>query len=43
MLFATKHIEIEGNVNFDNLLQTEDDYRDATGEDIGDILDIDLI
>lgn len=43
MLFATKHIEIDGNVNFDNLRQTEDDYRDATGEDVGDILDIDLI
>tara|TARA_R110002049_G_scaffold265234_1_gene441340 strand:- start:969 stop:1919 length:951 start_codon:yes stop_codon:yes gene_type:complete len=43
MVFGAKHIIIEGNINFDRVQQTEDDYRDATGEDVGDILDIDLI
>jgi uncharacterized membrane protein YjgN (DUF898 family) len=43
MVFVTNHIVIEGNVDFDSIQQTEEDYRDATGEDVGDILDIDLI
>lgn len=41
--FAARHIVIEGNIDFDTIQQTEEDYRDATGEDVGDILDIDLI
>lgn len=29
-----------GNINFDQLLQTEEEYTDATGEDVGDMLDL---
>ncbi len=35
-------IELYGNINFDNLEQTEQDYKDATGEDIGDMLNMDF-
>jgi uncharacterized membrane protein YjgN (DUF898 family) len=36
-------IEIEGDIDLDQLQQTEDDYRDATGDDISDILDLDFV
>ena len=42
MDFVMKNIELVGNIDFDDLLQTEQNYRDATGEDIGDMLDLDL-
>jgi uncharacterized membrane protein YjgN (DUF898 family) len=42
MNFVMQNIELVGNINFDDLLQTEQNYKDATGEDIGDFLNIDL-
>lgn len=35
-------IILEGNIDLDAIAQTEQDYKDATGEDTADILDIDL-
>ncbi|MFA7274301.1 MAG: DUF898 family protein [Crocinitomicaceae bacterium] len=35
-------IELKGNINFDQLEQTENNYKDATGEDIGDMLNLDF-
>lgn len=36
-------IEIEGDIDLNQLEQTEDDYRDATGDDMSDILDLDFV
>ena len=40
--FIMPRLEIDGTFDPDSLTQTESDYRDATGEDVGDWLDIDL-
>lgn len=40
--FIMPRLAIEGTFDPNLLVQTESDYRDATGEDIGDWLDIDL-
>lgn len=40
--FIMPRLEIDGTFDPDILTQTESDYRDATGEDVGDWLDIDL-
>ncbi len=40
--YIVESLSIEGDFNFDNIEQTEGEYRDATGDDMGDILDIDL-
>ena len=40
--FIMPRLEIDGTFDPDILAQTESDYRDATGEDVGDWLDIDL-
>jgi len=36
-------IELEGSIDLNSIQQTEADYNDATGEDISDFLNIDLI
>lgn len=41
--YIFSHIEIEGNIDLDSLTQTEENFKDATGEDISDFLDLDLI
>ena len=41
--YLFSHIELEGNIDLDSLLQTEENFRDATGDDISDILDIDFV
>jgi uncharacterized membrane protein YjgN (DUF898 family) len=41
--FIFSNIIIEGELNTDTIQQTEMDYRDATGEDITDMIDIGLI
>ena len=41
--FMFDHIELEGNIDLDTLHQTEDNFKDATGEDISDFLDLDFI
>lgn len=40
--FIMPRLEIAGSFDPDSLTQTESDYRDAMGEDVGDWLDIDL-
>lgn len=37
--FGCKHIELSGNINLDELQQEQGDYSDATGADMGDLLD----
>ncbi|MGL2988522.1 YjgN family protein [Flavobacterium sp. RSSA_27] len=37
------HIEIEGTIDLDSLKQTEENFKDATGEDVSDFLDLDFI
>jgi uncharacterized membrane protein YjgN (DUF898 family) len=41
--FVFSRIEMEGNINFDLLNQSEEVYTDATGEDISDILDFGFV
>jgi uncharacterized membrane protein YjgN (DUF898 family) len=43
MKYIFENIEMEGNIDLNSLLQTEDNYKDATGEDIGDYLNMDLV
>jgi uncharacterized membrane protein YjgN (DUF898 family) len=40
--FIMPRLEIDGSFDPDSLTQTEINYRDAFGEDVGDWLDIDL-
>lgn len=37
--FGCRHIELTGNVSLEELQQEQGDYSDATGADMGDILD----
>ncbi|GGA67362.1 hypothetical protein GCM10008015_05150 [Flavobacterium palustre] len=41
--FIFENIEAEGNINLDALTQTEENYKDATGEDLSDFLNLDTI
>ena len=41
--FIMPRLAIAGTFEPNDLIQTESDYRDATGEDVGDWLDIDLV
>jgi uncharacterized membrane protein YjgN (DUF898 family) len=43
MKYIFENIEMEGNIDLNLLSQTEDNYKDATGEDIGDFLDMDFV
>lgn len=43
MRLILSNIELEDNIDTENILQTEEDYKNATGEDLADMLDIDLI
>jgi uncharacterized membrane protein YjgN (DUF898 family) len=43
MKFIFDHIELDGNIDLDSLQQTEDNFKDATADDISDFLDIDFI
>jgi len=43
MLFMTRHIKLEGEFELDRLIQVQEDFRDATGDEAGDLLDIDFI
>jgi len=43
MTFVTKNIKLTGDIDLDTITQTEDDYNDATGDDMSDFLDIDFI
>jgi uncharacterized membrane protein YjgN (DUF898 family) len=41
--FMLDHLHIPADINFDNLAQTEDDYSDATGDDVLDYLDMGIV
>lgn len=41
--FILSKIEIIGNVDTDQLVQTEQEYNDATGEDMSDMLDLGFV
>lgn len=43
MKYIFENIEMEGNIDLNSLLQTEENYKDATGEDIGDFFDMDFV
>jgi len=43
MNFVANHIEMEGDIDLDSVVQTEENFNDATGDDISDMLDIDFI
>lgn len=38
--FIAEHVSLTGNVDLNNLQQTGDDYNDATGDDMLDMLDL---
>lgn len=40
--FICDHIKMEGDINIDEIHQTEDEYKDAFGEDAMDFFEIDL-
>lgn len=42
MRFIFENIELDGDLDLNTLTQTEENYKDATGEDISDFLDLDL-
>jgi uncharacterized membrane protein YjgN (DUF898 family) len=37
------NIELEGTIDLNTINQTEEDFKDATGEDISDFLDLDFV
>jgi uncharacterized membrane protein YjgN (DUF898 family) len=41
--YMFENIELEGTIDLNTIDQTEENYKDATGEDLGDFLDIDFI
>ncbi len=43
MKFIFGHVALDGNFNLDTLMQTEENYKDATGEDLSDFLDLNAV
>ena len=43
LTFVFNHIELKGDIDLDKIIQTEENFKDATADDIGDMLDLDLI
>ena len=43
MTFITGKIQLDGDIDLDSISQTEENYKDATGEDMNDFLNIDFI
>ncbi len=43
MEFILNHIEIQGDLQLAELEQTEEEYKNATGEDLADMLDLSII
>jgi len=41
--FFFANLVIDPAFNPEDILQTEEDYRDALGEDLGDVLDLGLV
>lgn len=42
MNFVFSNMELEGNIDIENIIQTEQNHTDATGEDMADFFDFDL-
>lgn len=40
--FVFKHLDMRGTLEFEDIQQTEDNFKNAAGEDIGDMLDINI-
>ncbi|GIZ08005.1 YjgN family protein [Flavobacterium sp. UMI-01] len=43
MKFIFEHVELEGDLDLNALAQTEENYKDATGEDLSDFLNLDAV
>lgn len=43
MKFIFDNVALDGNFDLDTLTQTEENYKDATGEDLSDFLDLDAV
>lgn len=43
MNYIFENIELEGNIDLNTLTQTEENFKDATGEDVSDFLDLDFV
>lgn len=43
MKFIFEHIELDGTIDLNTLTQTEENYKDATGEDLSDFMDLNAI
>ncbi len=43
LTFIAAHIRIEGDIVFDELLQSQENYSDATGEDMSDFFDFGFV
>ena len=43
MRFTYNNMDIIGDINADRLQQTEEEYKDATGEDFSDMLDLGFV
>lgn len=43
MRYVASNVEIIGDLDVDAIQQTEEDYKNATGDDLADMLDLDLI
>ncbi|MGA9638695.1 YjgN family protein, partial [Flavobacterium sp.] len=43
MKFVFEHVELDGELDLNTLAQTEENYKDATGEDLSDFLDLDAV
>ncbi|CAN5400768.1 hypothetical protein BH11BAC1_BH11BAC1_26900 [soil metagenome] len=43
MNYIISHIQLTGDIDLDQIVQTEGNYTDATGEDVGDMLDFGFV
>jgi uncharacterized membrane protein YjgN (DUF898 family) len=43
MKYIFDNIKLEGNLDLDSIVQTEDNFKDATGEDVSDFLNLDFV
>lgn len=43
MKFVCENIEIEGSIDLETLIQSHDNYNNATGEDLSDFFDLDFV
>ena len=41
--YIFNNIELKGNIDLDSIQQTEENFKDATGDDVSDFLDLDFV